>query len=538
MVHKPTLLCCLLFLLLVAMTTAASDVIQSSRRATPDVRQEYVKTATQRYTNRLAERPAPQPTPTSLPDAPTSTNNKSSVLAYHNKRREANLEYHLTGEDKSLLKSMTPREQYIREWNKLPSQQQQAMTKKQDELLSLYTSGAQEWVTFSSQDFVKYALTGSRPYWLWVTFTALDRSIHCPTCLTYHGYWQALTPSLQAQTIAAKKAGEEPLPLIMAIVEPAHARELWRALNLNRAPVSILLQPEFNENTKIQLGNVLTSGVLRQTMMMNPALEDLVNPLQKNGFSVEIPKPSLSPAKVLGLLIAIVLGLYAVYHFWDYLLKLQTFRGPFIIAVLIFFLYAVSGGGFIKTNKPPMTGHKDGAEIWVSREYSQLLGAEMFVVMLLHFTTALGLFLGVISLIPYGLSQRRAQITTPADYDHVNRAKKNAALLACTEKDLAQAIAAAKTTEEVSKKDKKSSTAAAAAGAAANAIAVDPAEVAAYHVTELDESVRFERRVAYFVTKLIPQELLFTVGFVVWFVGYYALISTFKIKMPSYPFGF
>jgi hypothetical protein len=188
--------------------------------------------------------------------------------------------------------------------------------------------------------------------------------------------------------------------------------------------------------------------------------------------------------------------LYGIYRLFNYLLKLQTYRVPFIILTLVFYLWAAAGGGFVKSNSPPRTSYAQGLEIWISREYTQMLGMEFYSVMALHLITALGLFSGVVSLAPFGFPQKVLQITTPVDFDHTSQLEHDN-----EEKDT-------------------------------NGNSSTPV------ITSLDQSGRLERRISYKIFGVLQPDLLFAIGFGLFFVGYYALLMVYKVKMPSYPFGF
>jgi hypothetical protein len=472
------------------LSTTRAEFVRISNRQTPEQRQVYFDTASKRYGDRLEARAEINQ---EVLDK-TLVKGRAEFTALYSQRRIAqyNNKYSVYGVDDDV--QYTPREEYVAKWGRLSESTQNELIQKRERLLSQYKSSSSPWLSLNTQDVIDFALRGPRPYWLWLTLTALDSTMHCPTCVTYHNYWKSVTPPLQQSAI---NNPNDPLPIVMAVVQPSQAKEIWRALQLNRAPVSVLLPPEFDLNAKVEIQNLMSSGVLRQTMMMNPSMEDLINPLATNGFKVELPPPPQPGFFLLLFVFAVMAGiLYGIYRLFNYLLKLQTYRVPFIILTLVFYLWAAAGGGFVKSNSPPRTSYAQGLEIWVSREYTQMLGMEFYSVMALHLITALGLFSGVVSLAPFGFPQKVLQITTPVDFGHTSQVEHD---------------------NEEKGADGNSST---------------PV------ITSLDQSARLERRISYKIFGVLQPDLLFAIGFGLFFVGYYALLMVYKVKMPSYPFGF
>lgn len=487
----------LILTVLLITSLVAAEYAQLPYRQTSKQRSHYRETASGRYNDRLDAR-SKTATTAALP--PITTQRPSFVENY-SKQREYQFNNEYSANKVDTTTKFTPREQYLKEWSKLTPAVQSQLTTKRQRLQDAYTSSSQPWISFNTQDFIDYALKGPRPYWLWLTLTILDQSAHCPTCVTYHNYWQQVTPGFQNASI---NDPDDPTPMVMVVVEPSQAKEIWRALNLNRAPVSVLLPPDFDLSSRIEIQNVMSSGVLRQTMMMNPSMEDLVNPLTANGFTVNLPPPPQPGIFLLTFAFTLIAGvMYAGYLCFPWLLKLQQHRALFLVPALVFYLYAAAGGGFIKTNKPAGTGFVQGLEMWIHREYTQMYGIELYIIMAAHAMTALGLWCGVTALMPLGLKQKILNITTPVSFDHdqieLNEVKKS-------------------TDSEES--------------ASTTATPTGPI------ITTLDQSLRLERRLGYYIFSVLNPDFLFAIGFGIFFIGYYALIQLYKVKMPSYPIGF
>jgi hypothetical protein len=249
-----------------AQGETTTNFAQSTTRQTPVQRQNYYETASKRYSERLSARV------NSLKEANTFdfVDERPKITEKYSTQRlnRFNGQYSISSIDHNA--KLTPRQEYQQKFDSISPSQQIELKNKKNEIHNLYTRSNYNWLPLTTQEFIKFALQGPRPYWIWITFTALDASIHCPTCITYHQHWERITPVIQNDAI---NNPQDDLPLIMAIIQPSTAREVWKALNLNRAPVSVLLQPEFDPNAKIDINKIMSSGVLRQTMMMNPALE-------------------------------------------------------------------------------------------------------------------------------------------------------------------------------------------------------------------------------------------------------------------------
>ena len=204
--------------------------------------------------------------------------------------------------------------------------------------------------------------------------------MHCPKCKTQHQFFQTVAPIVQEETLREYELNKgNNVPLIMAIVQPSHARAIWHAMKLNRAPVSTLLPPIFDTKNQLDVTNVISSGILRHTMMINPTLDDIISPLQTNGWKIVIPPPSQAGIiKIIFAFIIVFFIAYIAYLVYPQLQKLQQRYTLLMIASLIIYFFAVSGGGWLTRNNPPSTSKApDGSEIWIARESSQLLGAEI-----------------------------------------------------------------------------------------------------------------------------------------------------------------
>lgn len=470
----------LMFVVMAIMFPVSTAITGAGRRLTSEQRHQHQRSLSEQYSTMIRSSPSQRPSTTSI-----QTEISPSFEQYITHRDElVHDTFSVTRVKKPKQTSL--RDKYNARWAQLAPQTRSALQTKQQSIIDDYSSGRHPWLDFNQQDFSRYVLNGPRPYWLWITFTAVDGSMHCPNCKAQHVFFEQVAPLIQQETLTEFTNGQTSigsLPLIMAVVQPSHARALWRAMNLQRAPVSTLLPPSFDPKQKLEAGDVISAGVLRQTMMINPTMEDITSPLETNGWPVTLAPPP--PPNVLTIIFAFCfIGViaYVGYLFYPQLLQLRRHYPVLMLLSLVIYFFAVSGGGWLARNNPPSTSVINGQEIWIARESSQQLGAEictMFIIQMM-------LFVGWIAIIlparPLGLHNGSLRLTLPAE-SAFEQGKLSIL------QDMRQS------------------------------------------------GLALLQNIARFILQHVHPRVLILTGYVLVFFGYVILINVFKIKMPSYPFS-
>jgi flagellar biosynthesis chaperone FliJ len=152
---------------LLCAVSAHADFVQGNLRQSSDQRRAYIKTASQRYQERISSR-AHTASILTNPSANEVLERPSFASTYSQNRQRKHLEQHSMNVEAS-QKNLSPRQEYLKDWSKLSQTSQTDLSNKKNQLISLYHGSNEPWVQFDAREFVKFALNGPRPYWPWST---------------------------------------------------------------------------------------------------------------------------------------------------------------------------------------------------------------------------------------------------------------------------------------------------------------------------------------------------------------------------------
>lgn len=227
-------------------------------------------------------------------------------------------------------------------------------------LLSLSAKSGTRIISFDSSQYQTFVNEGPRPYWLFLSYTALSSAHSCyychmahdaliPAAQAYYERSKVLTSSVLSSNSTADILDSE-LPVFFANVDMARNAPLFKELNLQGAPNLFFAPPRLGTSTLKSLDFVKNLPQryryqIQATMTPNSMLQFL-NSITTAHVDLGDAKPSMGDLLTMLLILS---GLAYVFfrYGYDILMYLRSVRGMgifLLIAGFGLYCWCISGG--------------------------------------------------------------------------------------------------------------------------------------------------------------------------------------------------
>ena len=261
-------------------------------------------------------------------------------------------------------------------------QQRADAEEKVEHLHQLASKSSSRVITLDDAAYKRYVLEGNRPYYVLLTFTALGSGTQCAMC---HEFQRSLAqvasqyhedhPTVQSYTATTP-------PIFFVNIDAAKNRDVFEAMKLSSAPISLLLLPRA-ASKPLKLQTVLTSTPTRQKYPLQARNHphDIVTWLYKlSGQLVTINYNAVNGEEiVIGALFACT-TLFVVWRYFEQIVALRlnpNLRFMLCVVGWALYMWCISGGMYniIKGNIFALT-EKDRPTEYISNEPRDQYGAE------------------------------------------------------------------------------------------------------------------------------------------------------------------
>jgi oligosaccharyltransferase complex subunit gamma len=254
----------------------------------------------------------------------------------------------------------------------------EASIRKLKFLLRQTERSASNMISLDYDAYIEYVNGGPRPYFLYLSYTAISPQNRCAMCRVAHdamillaqGYFKENKEANVAYLAHLEAGGDfdDPAftqPVFFVEADIARCRRVFEELNMQSAPTILIAPPKIS--TSNPRSNLFLSSIKSKYKFnsLSPTLqpEELNSQLLKiTGVDVNIERPV--PFMLLVLIASVgVLGLFAVYKYFSLYLVLRKQSMLFFGLGLVAYLFCISGGMFNIIRNTPFAGEDHNGDV-------------------------------------------------------------------------------------------------------------------------------------------------------------------------------
>ena len=279
-----------------------------------------------------------------------------------------------------------------------PRQREEA-AEKVEYLHQLTAKSSSRVISLDDAAYKRYVLDGNRPYYVLLTFTALSAGTQCPLC---HDFQRSLSMTAQQyhedHPTPASYSSNQPA-IFFINVDAAKNRDVFEAMKLNTAPVSVILPPRLTSKP-LKLATVVSAAGGKQKFVLQQRNHphDVVQYVHKNtGQMVNINYNAVNGEEIVIGALAAATVLFVLYRYFDQLMAFRTnpnIRFFLCLCGWLLYMWCISGGMYniIKGN---IFAHaeKDKPTEYISPEGRDQYGAEGLILGFLNIAASFALVL-------------------------------------------------------------------------------------------------------------------------------------------------